>query len=144
MPIQGTFTLTYNSKTTEALSYDIDADTLKSKIVGPTGLGLDYSIEVSESGRGYDGKQFIIHFYKMAGDIALITSNFGLLTGGQASTSPSIIITEKVKGSTNLIYSPIPGDMLYSAVSKHQVTVEVNTVRATCPLFNCDFELKLD
>lgn len=45
-PIQGTFTLSYGGKTVSGLNYDISASALKSKLIGDTGLGLDYSIEV--------------------------------------------------------------------------------------------------
>lgn len=36
------------------------------------------------------------------------------LTGGKSGTSPTVTITEVRSGSNNLLYEPVPNDMLFT------------------------------
>jgi len=40
---------------------------------------------------------------------------------------------------TNLIFEPIPLEMLYASAEKPQVLIKVNGIEGVCPEFNCDY-----
>ena len=42
-----------------------------------------------------------------------------------------------VTGTDNLLYSPIPNDMLFSIAENPEIKVKVNNIYATCSGFDC-------
>lgn len=85
-----------------------------------------------------NGFQFSIEFQDYHGDVPQCEIMAGItdpLTGNSPTLSST---TERVYGQ-NLMFEPIPMEMLYADAMNPQVTVKVNGLDGVCPKFNCDY-----
>jgi hypothetical protein len=58
------------------------------------------------------------------------------ITGGN---NLQFVTTTLREYGQNLIFEPVPLEMLYSDAQKPQVMVKVNGIEGVCPNFNCDY-----
>lgn len=115
-PLEGSFTITLKGITSADIPYNDDGTQLKKALTESFSLSSDLIIKFGgfpEGENGY-GRYFQIYFYGNKGDIPDFTFDTAKLKGGAAGTSPTVALTEIVKGSNNLFFDPIPFDMLYT------------------------------
>ena len=62
-------------------------------------------------------------YFGIKGDLPLLVPDNTNLVGGKAGSKPQITITEIRKGSNNLLYEPIPNDMIFQPADTPQVLV---------------------
>jgi len=88
---------------------------------------------------GCNGIDFAIHFLGLHAaqeQCEIRSSETTPITGGNNLQYKGY--TDRSYG-TNLIFEPIPLEMLYASAEKPQVLIKVNGLEGVCPLFNCDY-----
>jgi hypothetical protein len=101
-------------------------------------------IDVSEgptfSGYKSNGRDIRVRYPGFAGSAPAVSipSSTITLTGGTSSFSfPS---NYAVPVSTNILYEPIPYELLYSAEQLPSISLTVKNLAAACPAFNCNYD----
>jgi hypothetical protein len=87
-----------------------------------------------------NGRDIRIRFQGFIGSAPAISipGNTATITGGSGSFSfPS---TFSVPVSTNILYEPIPFELLYTAETLPSISLSVNGLPAACPGFNCNYD----
>ncbi|XP_076438726.1 fibrocystin-L-like isoform X2 [Babylonia areolata] len=122
-PIAGSFTVTFNGKTSQPITVtpDLEVDTVRDKLSAVQGLG---DVDVERQGH-CAAFTYTVTMATLGGDQPKLQIN-SQLTGNSVATS----VTTEVDGS--LWYRPIPGDMLKTVHSDPQVTTYFNGVPASC------------
>jgi hypothetical protein len=89
-----------------------------------------------------NGMEFVLVFQDLHADPAQCTIKSGTttaLTGGKTIAYTGT--TSRAHGK-NLMFEPVPLEMLYHDATKPQVLVKINGFEAICPTFNCDYLYK--
>lgn len=84
-------------------------------------MGLEYSQKLSNSfwNREYDGRQILIYFRGLYGEIPLMTADSTNLAGGISGKRPTVTITKKRTGSFNkLLFEPVSNEFLQLPADK--------------------------
>lgn len=105
---------------------------------------LQLKIFVSNPSKDYrvNGLDLLIHFQDYHGDPAQCEIRSGTttpLTGGVNLTYRNT--TPRPYGN-NLMFEPVPLEMMYHNADKPQVLVTVGGIAGLCPSFNCDYLYK--
>ena len=142
-PVRGTFTLTYAGVTTTNIGYNYGAFHIIERLqVIPelTGGLTGYT-----HGSRDDGYTWKISFDSVQGNanklefVSLLKAEAG---NGYAEQAISITINEKyIEASNDLVYLPIPPDMLRSYSVNPQIVIEVDGNLAGCIDGDCDYKL---
>jgi hypothetical protein len=115
-PLEGSFTITYKEITSADIPYNDDGTQLKKALTESFLMNSDLIINTGgfAEGDNGNGRFFQIYFYGNKGDIPDFSFGTAKLKGGAVGTTPTVTLTEIVKGSNNLFFDPIPFDMLYT------------------------------
>ncbi|KAK7468036.1 hypothetical protein BaRGS_00036740, partial [Batillaria attramentaria] len=125
-PIGGTFTVSFNGQTSQAITVTPDleseVDVVRDKLSLIQGLG---DVDVTFNGN-CAAFSYTVTMATKAGNQNEMTIGATRLTGNSVTTS---VITEQ---DGSLWYRPIPGDMLSTVHASPQVVVHVNDVPLAC------------
>jgi len=144
-PIQGNFIITCaddfgTSYSTQELSYDywtqgidfhmqLEIPHLQSKIFVRNLFDYQYR---------ENGVAFAVVFSGYEGNVPECAISSGVTT---PITGNNVVFATNVvrEYGTNLMFEPVPLEMLYTDAQAPQVTVSVNGIDGVCPQFNCDY-----
>lgn len=80
-----------------------------------------------------------IHFIDFNGDVPQCTIKSATDTPIEGGTNLTYDSTTEQEWGKNLMFEPIPMEMLYTPATKPQVLVKINGIEGVCPDFNCDY-----
>ena len=142
LPVRGDFILSYEGVPAEKIPYNCSAEGMAKRLSEIP--ALTKGISAARFGINNDGASWLIMFDSIVGNASKLTFTSNLCMDCDNVTDRvdiGIIVDKEYKNaSTDLVYTPIPSEMLTSFSSNPQMTLKVDTLLAGCNNGDCDYQ----